>query len=252
MEPSTPSTRRIPRFSPRESRVASRRDVDLGLTQVKSDEDGNIDLEDFKAKAEKHKDNLSAIMVTYPSTYGVFEETITDLTRITHECGGQVYMDGANLNAQCGLTSPGTCGADVCHLNMHKTFCIPHGGGGPGVGAIGVNAHLAPFLPGHTVTAVDSSTGDSRGSESAVAAAPYGSSLILPISWMYIKMLGAQGLARASAIAILNANYMAKRLEDAYSVLFRGANGQCAHEFIIDLREFKKAGVVLTQRPKST
>merc|ERR1719460_2561163 len=206
---------------------------------VKSDEDGNIDLEDFRAKAEKHKDNLSAIMVTYPSTYGVFEETITDLTRITHECGGQVYMDGANLNAQCGLTSPGTCGADVCHLNMHKTFCIPHG-----VGAIGVNAHLAPFLPGHTVTAVDASTGDSRGAESAVAAAPYGSSLILPISWMYIKMLGAQGLARASAIAILNANYMAKRLEDAYSVLFRGANGQCAHEFIIDLREFKKAGVV--------
>jgi len=211
---------------------------------VKSDDDGNIDLDDFKAKAEKHKDNLSAIMVTYPSTYGVFEETITDLTRITHECGGQVYMDGANLNAQCGLTSPGTCGADVCHLNMHKTFCIPHGGGGPGVGAIGVNAHLAPFLPGHTVTSVDPSTGDSRGSESAVAAAPYGSSLILPISWMYIKMLGAQGLARASAIAILNANYMAKRLEDAYSVLFRGANGQCAHEFIIDLREFKKAGVV--------
>ena len=183
-------------------------------------------------------------MVTYPSTYGVFEETITDLTRITHECGGQVYMDGANLNAQCGLTSPGTCGADVCHLNMHKTFCIPHGGGGPGVGAIGVNAHLAPFLPGHTVLPVDPSTGDSRGADSAVAAAPYGSSLILPISWMYIKMLGAQGLARASAIAILNANYMAKRLEDAYSVLFRGANGQCAHEFIIDLREFKKAGVV--------
>jgi len=211
---------------------------------VKSDEDGNIDLEDFRAKAEKHKDNLSAIMVTYPSTYGVFEETITDLTRITHECGGQVYMDGANLNAQCGLTSPGTCGADVCHLNMHKTFCIPHGGGGPGVGAIGVNAHLAPFLPGHTVLPVDPSTGDSRGADSAVAAAPYGSSLILPISWMYIKMLGAQGLARASAIAILNANYMAKRLEDAYSVLFRGANGQCAHEFIIDLREFKKAGVV--------
>merc|ERR1719301_318388 len=181
---------------------------------VKSDEDGNIDLEDFRAKAEKHKDNLSAIMVTYPSTYGVFEETITDLTRITHECGGQVYMDGANLNAQCGLTSPGTCGADVCHLNMHKTFCIPHGGGGPGVGAIGVNAHLAPFLPGHSVLPVDPSTGDSRGADSAVAAAPYGSSLILPISWMYIKMLGAQGLARASAIAILNANYMAKRLED--------------------------------------
>ena len=129
-----------------------------------------------------------------------------------------------SAQAQCGLTSPGTCGADVCHLNMHKTFCIPHGGGGPGVGAIGVNAHLAPFLPGHTVTQVDASTGDSRGSESAVAAAPYGSSLILPISWMYIKMLGAQGLARASAVAILNANYMAKRLEDAYSVLFRGAD----------------------------
>jgi glycine dehydrogenase len=139
-------------------------------------------------------------------------------------------MDGANLNAQCGLTSPGTCGADVCHLNMHKTFCIPHGGGGPGVGAIGVNAHLAPFLPGHTVTSVDPSTGDSRGSESAVAAAPYGSSLILPISWMYIKMLGAQGLARASAIAILNANYMAKRLEDAYSVLFRGADSASVSE----------------------
>jgi len=216
----------------------------MKVVTVKSDPAGNIDLEDFFAKAEKHKDDLSAIMVTYPSTYGVFEEGIMDITAKTHECGGQVYMDGANLNAQVGLTSPGTCGADVCHLNMHKTFCIPHGGGGPGVGAIGVGAHLAPYLPGHAVTAVDGATGASAGESAAVAAAPYGSALILPISWMYIKMLGAGGLARASAVAILNANYMAKRLEDAYTVLFRGANGQCAHEFIIDLREFKASGVV--------
>jgi len=216
----------------------------MKVVTVKSDEDGNIDLDDFNAKCDKHADNLAAIMITYPSTYGVFEEAVLDIIGKTHECGGQVYMDGANMNAQCGLTSPGYMGADVCHLNMHKTFCIPHGGGGPGVGAIGVHAHLAPFLPGHVVTAVDPSTGDSAGEASAVAAAPYGSALILPISWMYIKMLGAQGLARASAVAILNANYMAKRLEAGYDVLFRGANGQCAHEFIIDLRAFKKCGIV--------
>ena len=213
----------------------------LRVVTVKSDAAGNVDLEDFNAKAEKHKDNLSAIMITYPSTYGVFEEAVQDITSKTHECGGQVYMDGANLNAQCGLTSPGVCGADVCHLNMHKTFCIPHGGGGPGVGAIGVGKHLAPHLPGHELIPI---TGESAGKDSAVAAAPYGSALILPISWMYIKMLGAAGLTRASAIAILNANYMAKRLEESYDVLFRGANGQCAHEFIIDLRSFKKCGVV--------
>lgn len=210
----------------------------LKVITVKSDDNGNVDFADFKMKAEKYSDQLSAIMITYPSTYGVFEEAVADICRVAHDNGGQVYMDGANLNAQCGLTNPGVCGADVCHLNLHKTFCIPHGGGGPGVGAIGVAQHLTPFLPGHAVTPPSSGvTGP------PVAAAPYGSAAILPITWMYIKMLGGQGLARASAIAILNANYLAKRLENDYDILFRGANGQCAHEFIIDLRSYKACGV---------
>lgn len=210
----------------------------LRVVTVKSDASGNIDFADFEAKAKQHADKLSAIMITYPSTYGVFEEAVQDVCRVAHDCGGQVYMDGANLNAQCGLTNPFVCGADVCHLNLHKTFCIPHGGGGPGVGAIGVAEHLTPHLPSHDVVPPSSGV-----SGPPVAAATYGSAAILPITWMYIKMLGAQGLARASAVAILNANYLAKRLEGEFAILFRGANGQCAHEFIVDLRDYKKCGV---------
>lgn len=216
----------------------------LQVVVVKSDKSGNIDIEDFKLKVEKHRDNLAAIMITYPSTYGVFEEGVTEIIKITHEAGGQVYMDGANMNAQVCLTSPGHIGADVCHLNLHKTFCIPHGGGGPGVGSIGVATHLAPFLPGHVVT---SSSGEGQNTVAkktgGIAAAPYGSASILPISWMYIKMLGESGLREATSVAILNANYMAKRLEGAYGILYRGANGMCAHEFIMDLRPFKEHGI---------
>ena len=218
----------------------------MKVVVVDNDDKGNIDFEDLMKKIDKHRDNLAAFMVTYPSTFGVFEEKIVEVCDAIHEAGGQVYMDGANMNAQVGLTSPGLIGADVCHLNLHKTFCIPHGGGGPGVGSIGVREHLAPFLPGHAVD--PEASGKRCGSdicvprkEGAVAAAPFGSAAILPISWMYIKMLGAEGLKSATANAILNANYMAARLDGAYDVLFTGTNGQCAHEFILDLRPLKAA-----------
>jgi glycine dehydrogenase len=184
---------------------------------VENDDSGNIDMDDLKAKIAKNKDSLAAFMVTYPSTFGVFEEGIVEIIDAVHEAGGQVYMDGANMNAQVGLTSPGLIGADVCHLNLHKTFCIPHGGGGPGVGSIGVAAHLAPHLPGHAVH--PEASGKLCGSDlcvpkttGAVAGAPFGSAAILPISWMYIKMLGAAGLKEATSFAILNANYMAAEL----------------------------------------
>ena len=217
----------------------------MKVVVIKSDAEGNVDLADLKEKATKYKDTLAALMITYPSTYGVFEEGIKEITSTIHENGGLVYMDGANMNAQVGLTSPGVIGADVCHLNLHKTFCIPHGGGGPGVGSIGVNSKLAPFLPGHPVIPV---SGEGAGvvtkTSGAVAAAPFGSSLILPISWMYIKMCGEDGLTKATKMAILNANYMAKRLEAAYPILYRGKDGNCAHEFIIDLRAFKSHGIV--------
>lgn len=216
----------------------------MKVVVVDNDDEGNIDTTDLKAKIAKHADNLAAFMVTYPSTFGVFEEGIVEMLEDVHEAGGQVYMDGANMNAQVGLTSPGLIGADVCHLNLHKTFCIPHGGGGPGVGSIGVAAHLAPFLPGHVVD--QEASGDLCGSdlcvpksEGAVAGAPFGSAAILPISWMYIKMNGTAGLKKATQYAILNANYMAARLNGAYDVLFAGKNGQCAHEFILDLRPLK-------------
>lgn len=218
----------------------------MKVVVVDNDDNGNIDMADLTAKIAKHKDDLAAFMVTYPSTFGVFEEGIVEIIEAVHEAGGQVYMDGANMNAQVGLTSPGLIGADVCHLNLHKTFCIPHGGGGPGVGSIGVAAHLAPFLPGHAVD--PAASGKLCGSDlcvpksdGAVAAAPFGSAAILPISWMYIKMLGAEGLKLATGFAILNANYMAARLNGAYDVLFVGKNGQCAHEFILDLRPLKAA-----------
>ncbi|MGB3672623.1 MAG: aminomethyl-transferring glycine dehydrogenase [Phormidesmis sp.] len=218
----------------------------MKVVAVNCDDDGNIDVDDLTLKAQKHKDNLSALMVTYPSTHGVFEESIKAVCEIVHRCGGQVYMDGANMNAQVGLCSPGDIGADVCHLNLHKTFCIPHGGGGPGVGPIGVAAHLVPFLPGHSLVAMKPKDKARQPDQAigAVSAAPWGSASILPISWMYIQMMGAKGLKRASELAILSANYIAKRLEGHYDILYKGGSGLVAHECIVDLREFKKSAQV--------
>ncbi len=206
---------------------------------TKCDEAGNIDVDDLKAHAEKHKDDLAGLMVTYPSTHGVFEESIKDICRVIHDNGGLVYMDGANMNAQVGLTSPGIIGADVCHLNLHKTFAIPHGGGGPGMGPICVNEKLAPYLPGH-VTIADSGKGVNDDAY-AVSAAPYGSASILLISYAYIKLLGPDGLRKATEYAILNANYMKSRLSKHFKILYSGKSGTCAHEFIVDLRPFKQS-----------
>lgn len=211
----------------------------MRVVVVGCDDKGNIDMEDLKAKAEQHSQNLAGLMVTYPSTHGVFEETIIQVTDLIHQHGGQVYMDGANMNAQVGLTSPGRIGADVCHLNLHKTFAIPHGGGGPGMGPIGVAEHLLPFLPGNPLV----NTGGNSAIP-AISSAPFGSALILLISYGYIQMLGSEGLTKSTKMAILNANYMKARLEDAYPVLYTGHNGNVAHEMILDCREFKKtAGV---------
>ena len=207
---------------------------------TKTLENGYIDIEDIRAKATEHKDNLACLMVTYPSTFGVFEEGIIDICDIIHQNGGQVYMDGANMNAQVGLTSPANIGADVCHLNLHKTFCIPHGGGGPGMGPIGVGAHLVPFLPGHAV--VDMEGGNQA--MHAVSAAPWGSASILLISYAYIRMMGTEGLENATKYAILNANYIKARLEKHYQILYVGAKGRCAHEMILDTRVFKQASGV--------
>ncbi|MFN6559275.1 MAG: aminomethyl-transferring glycine dehydrogenase [Nostoc sp. ChiSLP01] len=250
----------------------------MKVVAVACDFQGNIDVDDLKAKAEKHKSELAALMVTYPSTHGVFEESIKEICAIVHTHGGQVYMDGANMNAQVGICRPGDIGADVCHLNLHKTFCIPHGGGGPGMGPIGVASHLVPFLPGHPVVEIgsrewgvgnreedtrtrghgdaessftasprlplsaSSTTGDSH--LGAVAAAPWGSASILVISWMYIAMMGTAGLTQATKVAILNANYIAKRLESYYPVLYQGKNGLVAHECILDLRSLKKSAAI--------
>ena len=212
----------------------------MKVVPINCDSQGNIDVDDLEKKAELHRDRLSALMITYPSTHGAFESSVQEICQIVHNNGGQVYMDGANMNAQCGLTSPGFIGADVCHLNLHKTFCIPHGGGGPGVGPIGVASHLAPFLPGHR----QSLDLNDRSAVGAVSAAPYGSAGILPISWAYIRMMGESGLTQATKIAILNANYMAKRLEPHFPIVYRGENGLVAHEFIIDFREWKeRAGI---------
>jgi glycine dehydrogenase len=208
----------------------------MKVVVVKSDEEGKIDLADLEAKAGEHRDKLAALMVTYPSTHGTFEQGIRRVCEIVHGNGGLVYLDGANLNAQVGLARPGDYGADVCHINLHKTFAIPHGGGGPGMGPICVNEKLAPFLPGHVVHR----TGGAK-AIGAVSAAPWGSASVLAISWAYIAMLGPKGVRRASEVAILNANYMAKRLEPHYDVLFRGEHGLVAHEFIIDLRPLRKA-----------
>ncbi|MFN5841613.1 MAG: beta-eliminating lyase-related protein, partial [Bacteroidota bacterium] len=205
---------------------------------VKCDDDGNIELLDLKQKAEQYKHNLAALMVTYPSTHGVFETSIREICRIVHEYGGQVYMDGANMNAQVGLTSPFQIGADVNHINLHKTFSIPHGGGGPGMGPICVASHLAPYLPGHSV----SNQGTSK-AVSAISSAAWGSASILLISYGYIRLLGASGCKESTEYAILNANYLRAGLEGDYAILYKGAHGFCAHEFIIDMREFKKYGV---------
>ncbi|HYN00835.1 MAG TPA: aminomethyl-transferring glycine dehydrogenase [Vicinamibacteria bacterium] len=208
------------------------------VVAVACDAQGNIDVADLRQKAEQNAASLGALMVTYPSTHGVFEEAIREICRVVHDGGGQVYMDGANMNAQVGLTRPGDIGADVCHLNLHKTFCIPHGGGGPGMGPIAVASHLAPFLPGHPVV----KAGGER-THGPVAAAPWGSASILCISWVYIRTMGAEGLRRATQVAILNANYMAKRLEAHFPVVYTGVSGRVAHEFILDGRGFKKAGI---------
>jgi len=211
----------------------------LKVVPVACDSQGNIDVEDLKKKAAQHAANLACIMITYPSTHGVFEETVKEICNIVHQHGGQVYMDGANMNAQVGLTSPGSIGADVCHLNLHKTFCIPHGGGGPGMGPIGVAKHLIPHLPKNPLG------GEIQNSAPIViSAAPHGSASILPISWMYIRMMGPDGLTAATQLAILNANYMAKRLESHYPILYRGKNGRCAHEFILDCRAFEESAGV--------
>jgi glycine dehydrogenase len=205
------------------------------VVPVACDEGGNIDVADLRARAQAHQGKLAALMVTYPSTHGVFEAAIREICEVVHDAGGQVYLDGANMNAQVGLCRPGDYGADVCHLNLHKTFCIPHGGGGPGMGPIAVAPQLAPYLPGHPERP--------RGERAIgpIAAAPYGSAAILPISWVYIRAMGAEGLTRATQVAILSANYMAARLEDAYPILYRGDSGRVAHEFILDLRQLKKS-----------
>ena len=207
--------------------------VSMKVVVVKCDADGNIDMGDLEAKIEKHKDNLSSIMITYPSTHGVYEEQVKEVCEKVHAAGGQVYLDGANMNAQVGLTSPGFIGSDVSHLNLHKTFCIPHGGGGPGMGPIGVKSHLAPFLPGHIENGV-------QGKDYAVSAADLGSASILPISWAYIAMMGEEGLTEATKVAILNANYVMEKLLPHYPVLYRGTNGRVAHECIIDIRPLKE------------
>jgi glycine dehydrogenase len=214
----------------------------LRVVVVKTDENGNVDIDDLKAKVVEHSDHLCALMVTYPSTHGVYEDQITDVCALVHDNGGQVYLDGANLNALVGVAKPGRFGADVSHLNLHKTFCIPHGGGGPGVGPVAVREHLAPYLPNHPLCP---QAGPATG-VGAIASAPWGSAGILPISWAYITMMGASGLLDATRVAILNANYVAHRLAPYYPVLYTGANGLVAHECIIDLRPITKdAGVTV-------
>ncbi|HEK20297.1 aminomethyl-transferring glycine dehydrogenase [Mucilaginibacter sp.] len=217
----------------------------MKIVVVKCDDNGNIDVADLKAKAEQYSNDLSCLMVTYPSTHGVFEESIIEICETIHQHGGQVYMDGANMNAQVGLTSPANIGADVCHLNLHKTFCIPHGGGGPGMGPIGVAKHLVPYLPGHAVVDIDNGK-----AIHAVSAAPWGSASILLISHAYIAMMGGEGLTNATRYAILNANYIKSRLEHHYPVLYTGTNGRCAHEMILDCRSFKPFGIEVTDIAK--
>jgi glycine dehydrogenase len=209
--------------------------VGMKVVVVDCDKEGNVDMDDLRNKASEMADNLSCIMITYPSTHGVYETTIAEICNIVHDNGGQVYLDGANMNAQVGVTSPGFIGADVSHLNLHKTFAIPHGGGGPGMGPIGVKSHLAPFLPDHALINVDETT---KGN-GAVSAAPYGSAGILCISYLYVAMLGKKGVTDSTKYAITNANYLAKKLSQHYPILYTGKNGRVAHECIIDLRPIK-------------
>jgi glycine dehydrogenase len=223
---------------------ASAQMVGMKVVVIKCDEHGNVDINDLKEKAEIHKDNLAALMVTYPSTHGVFEEKITEICELIHNNGGQVYMDGANLNALVGVAKPGKFGPDVCHINLHKTFCIPHGGGGPGMGPIACKKHLEKYLPNHSVI---KDCGPATGM-GAVSAAPWGSSSILSISWMYIKMMGSEGLKKASQVAILNANYVAHKLKDAFPILYKGKNGNVAHECIIDIRKIKSETGITERR----
>lgn len=226
---------------------ASARMAGMKVVEVECDAAGNVAMDDLRAKAETHAGALAALMLTYPSTHGLFEENPREICALIHAHGGQVYMDGANLNAQVGLTAPGFIGADVSHMNLHKTFAIPHGGGGPGMGPIGLKAHLVPFMPGH-VMAQETRSDEAQG---AVAAAPFGSASILPIAWMYIAMMGGAGLKRATEIAILNANYLARRLNAHYPVLHTGRNGRVAHECILDIRPVKAAtGVTETDIAK--
>jgi glycine dehydrogenase len=210
----------------------------MQVVVVACDDQGSVDLDDLRAKAEAHHRDLAALMITYPSTHGVFEEHVQEVCRIVHAHGGQVYMDGANLNAMVGISNPGIIGADVCHINLHKTFSIPHGGGGPGMGPICVARHLAPFLPGHPAVM----TGGNQ-AITAVSAAPYGSAAILLISYGYIRMLGSEGSARSTEVAILNANYLKSKLGEHFPILYTGLNGRVAHELIVDFRQFKTAGI---------
>jgi glycine dehydrogenase len=212
----------------------------MDVVVVACDERGNVDLADLKAKASAHAKDLAALMITYPSTHGVFEAAIKDICAVVHEHGGQVYLDGANLNALVGLVRPAELGADVCHMNLHKTFCIPHGGGGPGMGPIGVKAHLAPYLPGHEVVHGVNPAASRDQPPGQVSAAPWGSASILPISWTYIAMMGGKGLTKATMMAILNANYIAKRLAPHFPIVYTGPGGNIAHECIIDLRWLKE------------
>jgi len=217
----------------------------MKVVVINCDKQGNIDIEDLRQKALEYKNYLAALMITYPSTHGVFEKDIISITEIIHEYGGQVYMDGANMNAQVGLTNPAKIGADVCHLNLHKTFAIPHGGGGPGMGPIGVLEHLKPFLPTNPIVNV----GGEQAIE-AISAAPWGSALVLTISYAYIKMLGAEGLKKSTEVAILNANYIKAKLENDFDILYVGDNNRVAHEMIIDFRSFKKLGIEVTDVAK--
>src|SRR6476659_1047083 len=208
----------------------------MRVVVVKTAQGGDVDMDDLKAKVEQYREQLAVLMVTYPSTHGVFEDNITDLCALVHDAGGQVYVDGANLNALVGVARPGKFGADVSHLNLHKTFCIPHGGGGPGVGPVGVREHLAPFLPNHPL---DPAAGPETGI-GPISGAPYGSASILPISWAYVRLMGGAGLRRATEVAVLNANYVAARLREHYPVLYSGHDGLVAHECILDLRGITK------------
>ena len=217
----------------------------MQVVVVGTDDRGNIDLNDLKVKADTHAENLAALMITYPSTHGVFESSIKEITSYVHSKGGQIYMDGANMNAQVGLTNPAAIGADVCHLNLHKTFAIPHGGGGPGVGPICVAEHLVPFLPNHAIIQTSGKQG-----VSALSAAPFGSALACLISYAYIRLLGTEGLQKSTEIAILNANYIKERIAKHYPVLYSGDNNRAAHEFIIDCRGFKAKGIEVTDIAK--